>query len=191
MARNAICQQVLILTLWLVVVYYWPVPSVEESDQSSQQPAVASSKLYNLDDAVKVWSDFLHPHMHPRSVHIIDAYQHNRQVQRWPSPASDDSRHTPHLCQSYPSLSASDSPLPAAVTSSFSADSPLASSVTPLLFHSWHKTNCFTICSHHRLSSSLRTASTKYCPNHIFWENQFFVFSSFPYFPVFEFPAVD
>ena len=64
-------------------VYCWTVPSVEELEQLSKLPAVASNKLYNLDDAIKVWSDFLHPHMHPRSVHIIDAYQHNRLVQYW------------------------------------------------------------------------------------------------------------
>lgn len=59
-------------------------PSMEESGQSSQlPPADASSKLYNLDDTVKVWSDFLHPHMHPLSVHIIDAYQHNSEVEKF------------------------------------------------------------------------------------------------------------
>ena len=53
---------------------------MDESQQLSQPPAVVSGKLYNLDDVVKVWSDFLHPHVHPRSLHIIDTYQHNRQV---------------------------------------------------------------------------------------------------------------
>jgi len=51
---------------------------MEESQQLSA--VVGRGKLYHLDDSVRVWSDFLHPHIHPRSVHIIDAYQHNRLV---------------------------------------------------------------------------------------------------------------
>jgi len=69
------------LTYSLVIMLCcWAVASVEESSQLSRPPAAGSGKMYNLDESVTVWSDFLHPHIHPRSVHIVDTYQHNRQA---------------------------------------------------------------------------------------------------------------
>lgn len=34
-------------------------------------------KVYNLDDDVKIWSDFLKARFHPRTITSIDEYKHN------------------------------------------------------------------------------------------------------------------
>lgn len=34
-------------------------------------------KLYNLDNDVKIWSDFLKARFHPRTIMSIDEYKHN------------------------------------------------------------------------------------------------------------------
>uniref|UniRef100_A0A1B6G8Y2 Protein misato n=1 Tax=Cuerna arida TaxID=1464854 RepID=A0A1B6G8Y2_9HEMI len=36
----------------------------------------AVPKLYHLDNDVKSWSDFLRPHLHPRSINLVQEYQH-------------------------------------------------------------------------------------------------------------------
>lgn len=41
----------------------------------------AVPKLYHLDDTVNAWSDFLGPHLHPRSVTVVQEYQHNGKEQ--------------------------------------------------------------------------------------------------------------
>lgn len=41
------------------------------------------TKMYQLDDSVQVWSDFLCPHLHPRSIHLIDSYQYDRLILTW------------------------------------------------------------------------------------------------------------
>ncbi len=59
-----------------------------DTDDKSDKPSVTSAepqvfgpkKLYNLDEAVQVWSDFLRLHLHPKSVGLINEYQHNQYV---------------------------------------------------------------------------------------------------------------
>ena len=41
---------------------------------------VMEEKMYSLDESVEVWSDFLRPHLHPRSLHIIQEYMHDEWV---------------------------------------------------------------------------------------------------------------
>lgn len=36
-----------------------------------------AEKLYNLDNDVKIWSDFLKTRFHPRTIVSIDEYKHN------------------------------------------------------------------------------------------------------------------
>ena len=47
-------------------------------DEAGVEYSHPGQKLYNLDDTVNVWSDYLRIHLHPKTVHIIDAYQHDR-----------------------------------------------------------------------------------------------------------------
>lgn len=47
----------------------------------SQAPKeVSGQKIYDLDDSVVVWSDFLKPHLHPKTLEVIRNYQHNKLV---------------------------------------------------------------------------------------------------------------
>jgi hypothetical protein len=48
---------------------------------SAETAVFGPTKMYNLDDSVDVWSDFLRPHIHHRSVHIIDNYQYQSEVE--------------------------------------------------------------------------------------------------------------
>jgi hypothetical protein len=61
------------------------VASVSDKPSSLHQDVeptvVGSNKMYKLDESVNVWSDFLHPHMHPRSLHLINSYQHDSEVE--------------------------------------------------------------------------------------------------------------
>ena len=34
-------------------------------------------RFYELDDSVEVWSDYLRPHLHPKTVSILPQYTHN------------------------------------------------------------------------------------------------------------------
>lgn len=42
-----------------------------------QTDAVFGKTLYNLDSEVKVWSDYLRTAFHPRTIHMLQSYQHN------------------------------------------------------------------------------------------------------------------
>jgi len=75
------------------------------------------------------------------------------------------------------SSSISCSPIPSPITSS-SSDSPLCTSITPSLFHSWLKTYLFHKSYPRSFTSSSRTASTDYCMGRFFWATRFlFIFS--------------
>ena len=50
------------------------VSKIIEPPPTEPGEPVYRSKLYNLDDSVKVWSDFLRVHLHPRTVHIVNQY---------------------------------------------------------------------------------------------------------------------
>lgn len=39
---------------------------------------VFEPKFYNLDDSVVVWSDFLKPHLHPKTMAIVKNFQHGK-----------------------------------------------------------------------------------------------------------------
>lgn len=45
-------------------------------DSEKQSEDVFGPKLYNLDKSVNVWSDFLHLHLHPKTVTIVNQYNH-------------------------------------------------------------------------------------------------------------------
>ncbi len=52
---------------------------VDISEESTTtKPEVFGPKLYNLDDKVNVWSDYLRLHLHPKSVQIVEEYSHNK-----------------------------------------------------------------------------------------------------------------
>ena len=54
-------------------------PVASKSPRDAGVAAVAGcSAGFDLDDSVSVWSDFLRPHLHPRTMHIVNDYQHNR-----------------------------------------------------------------------------------------------------------------
>lgn len=43
------------------------------NDQGTKSSSsTASQKIYDLSKSVKVWSDFLRPHLHPNSLYLID-----------------------------------------------------------------------------------------------------------------------
>jgi hypothetical protein len=61
----------------LVVSFVWHVfETLVAGSEVAGNGAVPSTdgKLYHLDDTVKVWSDFICPHLHPRSLHVINSY---------------------------------------------------------------------------------------------------------------------
>ncbi|XP_046556433.1 LOW QUALITY PROTEIN: protein misato homolog 1-like [Haliotis rubra] len=51
--------------------------------KSETEDAVFGRKLYNLDNNVSVWSDFLRVHLHPKSLHIVDDFIHKNEDQTW------------------------------------------------------------------------------------------------------------
>ncbi len=51
---------------------------VSEEANEESKPEVFGPKLYNLDDKVNVWSDYLKLHLHPKSVQIVEEYTHNK-----------------------------------------------------------------------------------------------------------------
>ena len=53
---------------------------VEDNTDKEPTPQVFGKKLYNLDNSVNVWSDFLRLHLHPKTIATIDEYQHNQYV---------------------------------------------------------------------------------------------------------------
>ncbi len=55
-------------------------PAPAAHTQPAQPEVFGSGKLYDLDDSVRVWSDFMRLHLHPRSVALITEYQHNQYV---------------------------------------------------------------------------------------------------------------
>jgi len=83
------------------------------------------------------------------------------------------------------SSSISCSPIPSPITSS-SSDSPLCTSITPSLFHSWLKTYLFHKSTPRSFTSSSRTASMDFCLHRFFWATQFL----FYFFLIFRFWAV-
>lgn len=50
--------------------------NAETQEESSQEVFSARNKVYNLNDHVSVWSDFVGTQYHPKSVNIIKEYTH-------------------------------------------------------------------------------------------------------------------
>ncbi|XP_071089418.1 protein misato homolog 1-like [Haliotis cracherodii] len=50
-------------------------------EKPETEDAVFGRKLYDLDDTVSVWSDFLRVHLHPKSLHIVDDFIHKNEEQ--------------------------------------------------------------------------------------------------------------
>ena len=46
------------------------------SEDRDSTPEVFGAKVYNLDDSVDVWSDFLKIHLHPKSLQMVNSYTH-------------------------------------------------------------------------------------------------------------------
>ncbi|ELU05985.1 hypothetical protein CAPTEDRAFT_160708 [Capitella teleta] len=46
-------------------------------EPSSNQPPMFGKRLHHLDDQVRVWSDFLRLHLHPKTVHVVQQYWHD------------------------------------------------------------------------------------------------------------------
>lgn len=55
-------------------VYYVSILNTHSSIYQEQE---INSKNYKLESIVKVWSDFLRPHLHPQSLLTIPGYHHN------------------------------------------------------------------------------------------------------------------
>ncbi|XP_064609443.1 protein misato homolog 1-like [Liolophura sinensis] len=55
-----------------------PDKNVAKNEKVEQ---IFGPKYYNLDSEVKVWSDFLRIHLHPRSLNIVQEYTHNNPVE--------------------------------------------------------------------------------------------------------------
>ena len=62
----------------LMSIYKKLLMMLLSEDEAGVEYSHPGQKLYNLDDTVNVWSDYLRIHLHPKTVHIIDAYQHGR-----------------------------------------------------------------------------------------------------------------
>ncbi|XP_074650914.1 protein misato homolog 1-like [Tubulanus polymorphus] len=65
--------------------YYHEPESIDEDDEDKEMkvegPAEKSQvfgpkSLYNLDDDIKVWSDFLKIHLHPKTLNIVENFTH-------------------------------------------------------------------------------------------------------------------
>ncbi|XP_067950920.1 protein misato homolog 1-like [Watersipora subatra] len=46
-------------------------------DQAAVSAEMIADKLYNLDDSVKSWSDYLKTHLHPRSLSVVKKFYHS------------------------------------------------------------------------------------------------------------------
>lgn len=55
----------------------------ESVSEKKKDTEVTQTKIYHLDDSVSVWSDYLRLHLHPKSVHLLEEYQHNNDLQRF------------------------------------------------------------------------------------------------------------
>ncbi|KAI0216232.1 Misato-like protein 1 [Lamellibrachia satsuma] len=45
--------------------------------------ASGAVKLYDLDKSVDVWTDYLRPHLHPRTIHIVQQYHHDNELEQF------------------------------------------------------------------------------------------------------------
>ncbi|CAC5403744.1 unnamed protein product [Mytilus coruscus] len=52
-------------------------------DISAKEEEVFGRKLYDLDDSVSVWSDFMKVHIHPKSLHIINEYTKDSEIDKF------------------------------------------------------------------------------------------------------------
>ena len=51
----------------------------EQPSGSSEEPLYLT-KVYSLENKIKVWSDFLRVHFHPKTNHIVEQYQHGGDI---------------------------------------------------------------------------------------------------------------
>ncbi|XP_022105673.1 protein misato homolog 1-like [Acanthaster planci] len=51
-----------------------------EGESLPGQPAAQPTKVYHLDESIDVWSDFLHGHLHPKTVMVIKQHAHGSEV---------------------------------------------------------------------------------------------------------------
>ena len=51
---------------------------VDDGADKEAAPRVFGKKLYNLDDSVHVWSDYLRLHLHPKTIALVNEYQHGQ-----------------------------------------------------------------------------------------------------------------
>jgi len=49
----------------------------DDDDDGDDEKLNIAEKVYNLDNDVKIWSDFLKARFHPRTITSIDEYKHN------------------------------------------------------------------------------------------------------------------
>lgn len=53
-----------------VLILVWLLSGLKEKGH-------AVPKLYEIENSVSSWSDYLRPHFHPRSINLVQEYQHN------------------------------------------------------------------------------------------------------------------
>lgn len=54
-------------------------PQESQNDFLRDLPCLSERRIYNLENKVNVWSDFLYSRFHPRTVNLIREYQHNNE----------------------------------------------------------------------------------------------------------------
>ncbi|XP_014666318.1 PREDICTED: protein misato homolog 1-like [Priapulus caudatus] len=59
------------------------VDSIHEGEDNVDRGQVLGPSLYNLDSCVKVWSDYMRVHLHPKSVYTLQQYDYNSDMQRF------------------------------------------------------------------------------------------------------------
>lgn len=61
-------------------VALWFCATEMDVGNSGAQKEVFGHKVYDLNDSVVVWSDFLKLHLHPKTLEVVRNYQHNKLV---------------------------------------------------------------------------------------------------------------
>lgn len=60
-----------------------PKNQFQEDLSNMEQPRDALKKIYNLNEEVHVWSDFLYTRLHPRTINVIKQYEHESTISQF------------------------------------------------------------------------------------------------------------
>uniref|UniRef100_A0ABM0MAX4 Protein misato homolog 1-like n=1 Tax=Saccoglossus kowalevskii TaxID=10224 RepID=A0ABM0MAX4_SACKO len=56
---------------------------IDDGERNSREPVDMTKKIYNLDYQINVWSDYLRLHLHPKTVSLVQEYEHQSESENF------------------------------------------------------------------------------------------------------------